>query len=129
MIITNNNITQTEQAPVLIGGGKAQATSSGSMGRTGEVRKAPVQVSKASSEASQQADIEALKEALKDLNNKMGQMNRSLQFSVDSSTREVVVKVVDTSSGEIIRQIPPDDVLKMRENFEKMAGLLIEKTV
>lgn len=50
----------------------------------------------------------------------------ALQFTVDPSTRTTVVRVVDTESGELIRQFPSEAALAIAEsigNFQK--GLLL----
>jgi flagellar protein FlaG len=57
-------------------------------------------------------------------------MNRQLQFHVDDDSGKTVVRVLDKDSGDIIRQIPSDEVLalarRMRELMEsesaKVAG-------
>jgi flagellar protein FlaG len=38
---------------------------------------------------------------------------RDLRFSVDEQSGEVVVKVVDRSSGEVLRQIPAEELLEL----------------
>lgn len=74
-------------------------------------------------------DAEETKEALKDLNEQLKRMNRTIRFSIDEELQDVVVKVVDKSSGEVVSQIPPEGVLRLRERIRDMAGLLIEKKV
>ncbi len=52
--------------------------------------------------------------------------NTALQFTVDPGTRSTVVRLVDTESGELIRQYPSEAALAIAEsidNFQK--GLLI----
>lgn len=68
-----------------------------------------------------QQDIEAINAQFKSL-------NKSIQFSVDESTKDVVVKVVDKDSGEIITQIPPEEVLQLRERLQEMSGLFVKET-
>jgi flagellar protein FlaG len=72
---------------------------------------------------------EELQQDLDVINAQLETMNRSLQFSIDEELKDVVVKIVDTKTGEIIRQIPPDEVLRLREHFKEMVGLILEKTV
>ncbi len=74
-------------------------------------------------------DAEETKEALKDLNEQLKRMNRTIRFSIDEELQDVVVKVVDKSSGEVVSQIPPEGVLKLRERIRDMVGLLVEKKV
>jgi flagellar protein FlaG len=41
----------------------------------------------------------------------------------------MVIKVVDKNSGEVIRQIPSAEMLRLRENMTEMAGLIVKETV
>jgi flagellar protein FlaG len=51
-----------------------------------------------------------------------------LEFTVDQSTRQTVVKVVDKESGDLIRQIPSDAALAIAESIgEFQKGLLLKQ--
>lgn len=67
-----------------------------------------------------------LDEAVTDLQTQMQQVQRDLNFSVDDSTGEVVVKVIDGESGKVVRQIPTEEVLKLAEQLEGARSLLFE---
>ena len=47
-----------------------------------------------------------------------------LKFSVDKDTNVTVVKVVDSETGEVVRQIPPEEILNFMRQFEKTGSLL-----
>lgn len=53
-------------------------------------------------------------------------VQRNLNFSLDDSTGKVVVKVTDGASGEVIRQIPSEDALRLAESLEQARGLLFK---
>jgi uncharacterized FlaG/YvyC family protein len=40
-----------------------------------------------------------------------------------------VVRVVDENTGEVVMQIPPDEMLKLRERLSEMSGLLVREQV
>lgn len=129
-----NSITiQTQPALVAFAEAGTRATSSGSVDRTKDAadRKGSpsVQDEKLSADISQPIGAEDLGKELKKLNDQMEFMNRSIQFSIDDESDNVVVKIIDKSSGEVISQIPPEEILKLRERMREMAGLLVEKTV
>lgn len=63
----------------------------------------------------------------KDLQQSLSKANTGLQFSVDNSTGKTIVKVVHEQSGEVIRQIPSEEMLSIARNIGKMQGLLLEK--
>ncbi|MNI89745.1 flagellar protein FlaG [compost metagenome] len=49
---------------------------------------------------------------------------RNLDFSIDDSTGRVVVKVIATESGEVIRQIPSETALKLAQSLSSANNLL-----
>ena len=53
-------------------------------------------------------------------------LQRNLDFSVDDSSGQVVVKVMDGDSGQLIRQIPAEDLLRLSERLEDMRSLLFK---
>jgi flagellar protein FlaG len=52
-----------------------------------------------------------------------------LDFSVHKSTKEVMVKVMNRETGEVIREIPPEKHLDLVADLMKMAGILVDKRV
>lgn len=73
--------------------------------------------------------VEKLEKAIEQINEFMKSGDRSLNFSVDNSTEEVVVRVIDSSTDEVIRQIPTEESLKFAEYLEGMVGLLFDEKV
>lgn len=65
-----------------------------------------------------------LEEAVARLNDTVQSIQRQLQFSVDDDSGETIVKVVDRETDKVIRQIPAEEVLKMKENLREIHGLL-----
>jgi len=50
---------------------------------------------------------------------------RGLEFELSETTSRVITRVIDRESGEIIREIPPEEVLKIAERLEEMQGQII----
>jgi flagellar protein FlaG len=76
--------------------------------------------------ASQKPSTEELNVAVAAINHVMQQANQSLEFSVDTSTNRTVVKMVDTGTGELIRQFPSEAVLAISRGIEQFQqGLLL----
>lgn len=99
----------------ILGSGKASATESTGSPQPSNTATA-VQPGKAALEAIAKQVQQALTTA-----------DTGLQFSVDNSTGKTVVKVVHEESGEVIRQIPNEEVMAISRNIGKMQGLLFEK--
>jgi flagellar protein FlaG len=75
-----------------------------------------------------QPTIEELQNAVAVINKVMQSSNHSLQFSVDSDAGRVVVKMVDTSTGELIRQFPSEETLAISRGIDKFQqGLLVRQ--
>jgi flagellar protein FlaG len=49
----------------------------------------------------------------------------ALEFSRDQDTGSTVIKVVNLESGDVIRQIPPDEVLAFLRHFEESKGVFL----
>ncbi|MBK8744793.1 flagellar protein FlaG [Propionivibrio sp.] len=54
-------------------------------------------------------------------------MSGSLEFSMDDSTGKTVIKVVDSSTNELIRQIPSEEMLEIARALDRLQGLLIRQ--
>ena len=42
---------------------------------------------------------------------------RELQFTRDSQTQKMVIQIVDSASGDVVDQIPPEKVMRIMANF------------
>ncbi len=51
---------------------------------------------------------------------------QDLQFSVDQGSGKTVIRVVDSSTNEVIRQIPTEEAMSLAEAIDRMRGLLLD---
>ncbi len=65
------------------------------------------------------SDREALQQAVTTLNDYVQSIARDLEFSVDEELDEMVVKVIDSKSGEVIRQIPDQTMLELARTLAR----------
>ncbi|MDY0219612.1 MAG: flagellar protein FlaG [Desulfobacterium sp.] len=56
-------------------------------------------------------------------------LQTSLSFQVDQESDSVIIKVIDKKNNGVIRQIPSEDILKLREKMSEMTGLLFNESV
>lgn len=70
------------------------------------------------------ASEEGLKSAVAELRSIVQQVQRNLDFSIDKSTGDVVVKVIDGESGKVVRQFPSEELLRLSEQLEDMRSLM-----
>lgn len=52
---------------------------------------------------------------------------RSLEFSVHEATNDIMVKVINTETKEVIREIPPEKILNIVAGLMELAGLLVDE--
>ncbi len=71
------------------------------------------------------ADPAVVNKAAEQINEFMRASSRNLEFSVDKGTGRIIVKVVDQESGEVIRQIPPEETLAIARNLDTPQGVII----
>ena len=80
--------------------------------------------------AAQQPSANELKSAVSTINKALQQSSRTLEFSVDNETKRPVVKMVDTETGELIRQIPSEETLAISRaigQFQIQNGTLLNQ--
>lgn len=65
-----------------------------------------------------------LQDAIQRINDQMQSQRQNLNFHMDESTNRFVITVRNTQSGEVIRQIPDEVVLKVAHNIEQLKGVL-----
>lgn len=82
--------------------------------------------SKPPAEAVPDIDPEQLETAVQELEQRVQTVARSLQFSVDKGSGRTVITVIDRETDEVIRQIPPKEVLALAERLQDGGAVLME---
>jgi len=72
---------------------------------------------------------EQLQASVEQLNQMMKEGQRSLAFSVDESAGEVVIRISDSETNELVRQIPTEEALAIREHLDQVIGMLFSEKV
>lgn len=72
---------------------------------------------------------EQLDKMVDDLNSFIQDVRRELRFSVDRDSGQTIIKVIDSKSQQVVRQIPPDDIVGMAEQLDGHSGLLMRTRV
>jgi len=61
---------------------------------------------------------------------KLGEtFNKKLQFVVDHSSNEVIVKVIDKETDKVIKELPPEELQRLYSNIKEAIGLLFDEMV
>jgi len=72
---------------------------------------------------------ESIEEAIALLNRTLDKSPTKALIHKDEKLNRFVIRIADKSSGEIIREIPSEAVLKFARNLEEIKGLLFDKTL
>lgn len=68
-----------------------------------------------------------LKGAIDQLNVALQKRNTNVAFSVDQTTGRDVVRVTNSNTGEVVRQLPFEETLNFMRNLEQMTGLIFDR--
>lgn len=67
--------------------------------------------------------------AVERVNEALGMRLTRIEFSIHEATREILVRVKDAETGEVIREIPPEKILDMVAKMWELAGLIVDEKV
>jgi len=78
-------------------------------------------------DVSSQPTREVVAKAAADIQQFVQSMGRNLSFSVDESTGYHVVRVVNPNTGELVRQLPSEELLKIARDFQRLNNVLVSQ--
>jgi len=70
----------------------------------------------------QEQALERIRDIVSDIQSRV----TSVRFDITEEEGEVIVRIVNKESGEVVRQIPPDEILQLRSNLLDLKGMLFE---
>lgn len=79
-----------------------------------------------SKDAQQESPALNLGTLAKELNDAVKMFNTNISFSVDKDTGKTVIKVIDADTDEVLRQIPPEDALRIAAHMKELMGILYD---
>lgn len=69
-------------------------------------------------------------ESIADIMNKVSELyNRQLRFDVYEDTNKLYVQIIDENTQEVIKQIPPEEMLELSAKIQEMVGIMLDKYV
>lgn len=70
----------------------------------------------------------AVEQAVQEIKQAVAAMSSTdLSFSIDGDTKQTVVRVVDTQTGHMVRQIPAQEVIDIAKAMDRAQGLLLRQ--
>lgn len=70
---------------------------------------------------------EKIKSAIAEVNQKIKPTRTQCQFSYHEDSKRISIKVIDESTKEVIREIPPEKTLDMIAKVMDLAGILVDE--
>lgn len=63
-----------------------------------------------------------IEQALEDVNNSLKAWSTGMRFDIDPDAQRVVVSIVDSESGEVLRTVPSDAVIRIAKMIVQLQG-------
>lgn len=73
------------------------------------------------------ADEQEVIQAIEKANKHIKVYDRRLEFSIHETTKQIMVKVIDTESDTVIREIPSEKILDMVAHLWQVAGIMVDE--
>lgn len=70
-----------------------------------------------------------IKDLVSQVQSYLDDLDFNLNFKVDDDTKDLIVQVVRSDTGELIRQIPPEELRNLRQKLEELRGVLFDGKV
>ncbi len=70
--------------------------------------------------------VQDLEKVASEMEIMLKRLNTELRLEVDPETRTVVVKVLDSETEDVIRQIPPEEFMRLSKRMKELIGVLFE---
>jgi flagellar protein FlaG len=115
-------VTKQQEAPVLSQGSR----SSSKVDQAEEASNLNPNTLNVNNQKQTEERADAVKQKVAELNQYVQNLDRKLQFSVDDTSGDTIVKVIDKETDELIRQIPSEELLDVKRAIDEYRGILFE---
>ena len=68
-----------------------------------------------------------IQQVIQELASITASFNKRLSFSYNDKIEQTVVKVIDTSTDKVIREIPPAELQRVHERIREVLGILFDE--
>ena len=67
-----------------------------------------------------------LKKIIDKINENVNILNQDVKFSYNDTIKSLTVKVIDASTGKLIREIPPKEVINLQKKLSEVVGIIFD---
>lgn len=68
-----------------------------------------------------------ISEAVDKINKMFEESNRRFEYSVHKKTNNIIIRVIDEATNEVIKEIPPERILNIMASLMELAGLIVDE--
>ncbi len=69
--------------------------------------------------------MESVKAAVQEMNEVIKPKSASIEFTLDEETGRTVVKMIDTETNKVVRQMPSEEALAISKSLDRLQGLMV----
>ncbi|WP_010681156.1 flagellar protein FlaG [Acetivibrio cellulolyticus] len=66
-------------------------------------------------------------DAIQKANKAITGANTEFEFSIHEKTKQIMVKIINSDTHEVIKEIPPEKILDMVAKMWEMAGIMVDE--
>jgi len=70
-----------------------------------------------------------IKKALDELTSNLSYLNTHLNISLDKKADSLIIKIIDNKTNQVIKEIPPEYMVKIAEAINNLVGIIVNKRV
>ncbi|MFQ5660112.1 MAG: flagellar protein FlaG [Gammaproteobacteria bacterium] len=129
--VVSHSVNRLRNQEATVTAEKPAAPAATRQGLPGSVQSAPAASDSGQTTQTQGRVIDQarLNQAVNDLNSFVQNVRRELRFSIDDNSGKTIIKVIDSESQEVVRQIPPEDVVNITQHLNVRSGVLLQASV
>ncbi|HVQ13062.1 MAG TPA: flagellar protein FlaG [Vicinamibacterales bacterium] len=72
-------------------------------------------------------EVPKIESVTKQIDSFLRSFGRSINFRVDPGSGQMIVSVIDATTGEVIRQVPGEDALKLAQSIEASMSAMVDE--
>lgn len=72
---------------------------------------------------------EELIKSIESANKQFVVFDRRFEFSIHEKTKQIMVKIIDVTTDEIIREIPPEKILDLVAAIWEISGIIVDERI
>ncbi len=84
---------------------------------------------KEESEGNKALSMDEIEAIIKEMNEFIRIFNTKVAFELDKETGKMILRIIDVQTNEVIRQIPPEELLRISKRISELLGLIINARV